>query len=232
MSENTTAVLTRTEPGLRRRLDETVGPRLRALEAVIGGTAATSTPDREYRFAREYRHYASGYPRIVSAALIALEDETARLPLVRNLWEEHGEGDLSVAHRLLMDAWVDSLAPHGSGSAVAPLPSTVRATQLLDAAADGTAAFQYGVVLGLEWTNTAQLGALLPTLRVTFSEESADRRYIVIHAEDDVQHAADLLAAAESCFTREHEIEAVLAGVVASIEADEHFWAGVSRFVF
>ena len=52
-------------------------------------------------FAREYYVYCFHFPRFLSACAANIPDDETRMPIIDNLWEEHGEGDLSKSHRIL-----------------------------------------------------------------------------------------------------------------------------------
>lgn len=211
------------------------GP-LHALLSLLLFSSSQSALDAsaEYRLLAEYGYYVDAYPRAVAYALTRVDSEEGRTPLVRNLWEEHGEGDTSAGHRHLMTKWLESVATAAELPAMQPfepLTSTVAARQLLESAYSKDAPFQYGVILGLEFTNTAQLGALLPRLALTRGHDAVDRRFIDVHIEGDDGHADDLLHGARFVLATDTAEFALLEGVRTSLQADTMFWEGINEML-
>jgi pyrroloquinoline quinone (PQQ) biosynthesis protein C len=52
-------------------------------------------------FAGQYCIYCMHFPRFLAAVASNIEDDKYRLPIIKNLWEEHGEGILEKSHRQL-----------------------------------------------------------------------------------------------------------------------------------
>lgn len=77
-------------------------------------------------FAEQYAVYCSYFPRFLAAAAANIPDDATRMPIVENLWEEHGEGKLDLSHRILYNRFA-----RGTGLAEAtiaapePLPTTM-----------------------------------------------------------------------------------------------------------
>jgi len=52
-------------------------------------------------FAEQYAIYCYHFPRFLAATAANIPDDVARFPIIENLWEEHGEGDITKSHRTL-----------------------------------------------------------------------------------------------------------------------------------
>ena len=77
-----------------------------------------------------YEAYAAIYSQCLANVLAQVDSERARMPLVENLWDEHGRGDPAGGHRLMMRTFVSSVerAFHPEGVEREPvLPSTTLA---------------------------------------------------------------------------------------------------------
>lgn len=54
-------------------------------------------------FAKQYGIYCRYFPRFLAAAASNIPDDETRMPLVENIWEEHGNGVLEKSHRVLFE---------------------------------------------------------------------------------------------------------------------------------
>ncbi len=54
-------------------------------------------------FAKEYYAYCFSFPRFLAACAANIPNDELRFSIIENLWEEHGEGDLSKSHRKLYE---------------------------------------------------------------------------------------------------------------------------------
>ena len=52
-------------------------------------------------FAEQYAIYCYHFPRFLAATAANIPDDKARFPIIKNLWEEHGEGNIEKSHRTL-----------------------------------------------------------------------------------------------------------------------------------
>lgn len=68
------------------------------LDLAFFNQADYSQKQEEY-FLIQYYHYIHNFPAMLIAALEKCQTDEQRLPLLKNLWEEHGEGDLNLSHR-------------------------------------------------------------------------------------------------------------------------------------
>jgi pyrroloquinoline quinone (PQQ) biosynthesis protein C len=212
-------------------LEESVNPSVRQLLQL----QLFSRPDEflplatEVQILKEYEQYTSVYPTCVALALSAISSEAARIPLVKNLWEEHGEGNRLCGHRYLMHCWVqsvNSLLDARQDLRNAPLHSTTQACDMLISMSGENALFRFGVILGLEYTNSRQLESLLARLPAS-SGSQIDRRYVDLHLEADEGHAEELMEVTPHLIKSSIDMTQVLQGARHSIQADMVFWTGV-----
>ena len=183
----------------------------------------------EVQILKEYETYTSIYPICVASALSAIPSEAARLPLVKNLWEEHGEGNPLRGHRYLMHCWVQSVSAMLDIQQTTQRPlvhSTPEACNLLMSASEESGLFRFGLILGLESTNIKQLEGLLTHLPAS-SRPEADRRYVDLHLEADEGHVEELLEAVPYLVKTDADLEQVLKGAHQSVQADIVFWTGI-----
>ncbi|AEJ41221.1 hypothetical protein TPY_3063 [Sulfobacillus acidophilus TPY] len=81
-------------------------------------------------FAVQYGYYSAHFPRILGAAIAAMEpDDAWWIPLADNLWDEAGRGVPGQSHQQLYRTFLVSVAPEwGDPNARPPLGDAVRRT--------------------------------------------------------------------------------------------------------
>ncbi|MGB1205800.1 MAG: TenA family transcriptional regulator [Chitinophagales bacterium] len=76
-------------------------------------------------FAEQYAIYCFHFPRFLAATAANIPDDTARFPIIENLWEEHGEGNIKKSHRTLYQNFAKALELNiGNLSTIKALDST------------------------------------------------------------------------------------------------------------
>lgn len=60
-------------------------------------------------FAKQYDVYCKHFPRFLAACAANITDDKTRMPIVENLWEEHGEGKMEGSHRILYENFMDGM---------------------------------------------------------------------------------------------------------------------------
>ncbi len=60
-------------------------------------------------FTEQYSIYCNYFPRFLAAAAANIVDDVTRMPIIENLWEEHGEGKLAKSHRVLFNQFAFAL---------------------------------------------------------------------------------------------------------------------------
>jgi hypothetical protein len=142
----------------------------------------------------QYKSYVDLFPILLSIGLTKLESDEARMPLVLNLWEEHGAGDPRRNHRALYAALLEYIATSTatSGNALRSVrgPAIERfRNQCKDALCQGDAYFAMGFLgPGTEEVTTA-LYTVLQHLLTPFGGAHIDT-FFALHCEADVEHAA------------------------------------------
>ena len=59
------------------------------------------TREQLRQFSWQYNHYCQAFPRLLAIVARKVPDGETRAPLIKNLWEENGEGNLDKSHRRL-----------------------------------------------------------------------------------------------------------------------------------
>jgi hypothetical protein len=182
---------------------------------------------------RQYQHYVEIFPKLLAIGISKLDDDEARMPLVANLWDEHGEGQISKAHRNLYKRLLEKVAeasPLASPLLTQEYRNSAKrfAVECLSEVSNGTASFAMGFLgPGTEGT-TMELYGILQNLLWTFALQDDDI-FFGPHCALDVEHAKLFTPAIEAVL-REGTFSGkgnYVAGVQKALELERKFWDGV-----
>jgi hypothetical protein len=182
---------------------------------------------------RQYQSYVEVFPRLLAIGISKLYDDESRLPLVANLWEEHGDGNLSKAHRKLYTGILTNVAEMfpfllvtlSEGYRAAAINFAVSAEAYLQKASAAAALGFLGP--GTEGT-TADLYRIIAKLLGPFSPYNIDT-FFSLHCDLDVQHAA-LFASAIRAVLKEdakHTQSEYVNGIATALTLECTFWDAV-----
>lgn len=182
---------------------------------------------------RQYQKYVEAFPRLLALGISKLESDEARLPLVANLWEEHGEGDLRRAHRNLYKAMLSRIADEFPSlvdvlTRQYSMPITRFVSDCETSLGQSTAASAMGFLgPGTEGT-TPELYGVLSGLLGPLKLEDEDT-FFNLHRAMDVEHAKlfspairIVLQAAPESGRREY-----VSGATAALRFERLFWDSV-----
>ena len=143
---------------------------------------------------RQYRFYCASFPQLLATLLARVDDELVRRPLVINLWEESGEGDLTKTHLKMLDRFISSWSkalnvidtdrrePQGPVSIFVSGASSYLKERSLPAA--------FGFIgPGTEGVTSQQYEIFLDGLRKYELVKEDDLQFFSAHIETDVRHA-------------------------------------------
>jgi pyrroloquinoline-quinone synthase len=186
-------------------------------------------------FASEYALCNSYFPRCLAAVAANVPDDVTRLPLIENIWEEHGLGDLGASHRTMFwrFAVACGLPETRPPTTQKPLATTADyAETLLGICREGHFLEGMGALgPGTELVTGRQYRRLLAGLQMTgrFTEE--DLVFFQLHIGLDDDHNADLEAAMAPWVTDLDSKERIRRGARRALELEIGFWDGLSQAV-
>jgi len=179
--------------------------------ARIDGDRATRAD--AIRWALQDRHVSRAFPVELATLVTLFPEPEQRMPLVENLWEEHGSGDVAASHVKLLDALLVSVGVTDLDAA--PTPGT---RAFLDVPATlGTLARLGAFCYANEYLALLEFPRLEDCFRRLFPDP--DLRYFASNAEADEGHTElieDLIAS--ECRT-ERDVAEVIAGAEAALDA-------------
>jgi pyrroloquinoline quinone (PQQ) biosynthesis protein C len=185
-------------------------------------------------FAMQYGVYCSYFPRFLSAAAANVPDDRTRMPIMENLWEEHGEGDIHRSHRVLYEQFAASLGISARKLYDAsPLPNTRACVEnLLDLCEEGHFLESLGALgPGTEFFTTEEYLLILGGLRKydLFTEE--DLTFWIVHTALDEEHYSEMIDSLRPWTKSSTEESMIRLGAIKAIELEILFWDGLEKYL-
>jgi pyrroloquinoline-quinone synthase len=181
-------------------------------------------------FVKEYNVYCNYFVRFLSACSANIPDDATRMPIIENLWEEHGEGDLNKSHRVLLERFAYAIGlNHEELYQVSPLYSTsICCENLLALSKDSHFLMSLGALgPGTEYFTSAEYSILAAGFKKynMFTEE--DLEFWTVHISLDDHHYSDMCTAIEPWLKTEESREWVRHGAKRAIDLELLFWDGL-----
>lgn len=173
---------------------------------------------------RQYRHYCSRFPKFLSLLLARSESEVARRPLIANLWEESGEGNLQNSHLQLLDRFLNATA--GGSPDVSPGAAVSKYVFEIERYLwNQPVAAAFGFIgPGTEEITSRQYSIFLEALRGYQLWSESDLIFFASHIEADVRHANLFWDALANICKSEEDWRQVKVGAEASLDLELTFW--------
>lgn len=197
------------------------------LERIRQGTL---TENQLKYFAGQYHIYCEHFPRFLAAAAANIPDDETRMPIIENLWEEHGEGNLQKSHRILFYKFaaglglsVDELHLH------APLPSTrICCENLLNICRNEPFIESLGALgPGTEFFTNEEYSIIANGLRNYNFLTEDHLEFWTVHIELDEHHYSDMVATLLPWCGKAENRYLIKSGARRAIELEILFWEGL-----
>lgn len=209
------------EPGIQEILNHPFIMRL--------NTADLSRDELRF-FAQQYHIYNSYFPRLLSAVAANIVDDKTRMPIIENLWEEHGSGKIDQSHRILYERFAGAVGlTLDELSEVEPLSTTsICCEHLLQTCLDDDFVTSLGVLgPGTEYfTNSEYIKILEGLSKYDFFSED-DLYFWKVHISLDEDHYAEMLEAIRPYCNNAEGRHKVKVGARKAIDLEILFWDGL-----
>lgn len=181
----------------------------------------------------QYGHYCEYFPRFLASAAAKVPHEEWREPIVRNLWEEHGEGNPARSHRVLYRRFLDSLAARTDSTSClrTPGPAVSRYLARLDEFfRDASPLEAIGAIgPGTEDVTPAQYAAILAGLATQPWAAGCDLEFFTVHVSADTAHADSFWEILHASIADEVSLAAVTRGARFALEREREFWDSLAE---
>lgn len=183
-------------------------------------------------FIGQYSYYCEYFPRFLSACAANIPSDVTRMPLIENLWEEHGEGKMKESHRVLFDNFAKAAGVSITDlKNTPPLITTEAAVKNL-----------FNVCLQSDYLKS--LGALGPGTEFFTNDEykiivkglkkykffnDKNLRFWTVHITMDEGHYQEMLSIIKPLAKSSKDRASIASGAKLAIELELLFWDGLEK---
>ncbi len=181
-------------------------------------------------FAKQYGEYCRHFPRFLAAAAGNIPDDKTRLPIVENLWEEHGEGKYAKSHRVLFNNFALALGLTEEELLEAEvLPSTqICCENLLNLCHDGHFLESLGALgPGTEYFTNEEYKIIAEGLKKYDFLTGEDIKFWTVHISLDEDHYSEMVHAIRPWADKLENRYKIKSGAKRAIDLELLFWDGL-----
>ncbi len=186
-------------------------------------------PQLQY-FAKQYSVYCHYFPRFLAAAAAKIPDDATRLPIVGNLWEEHGEGSVQKSHRVLYNKFAEAVGLSETElNAVEPLPTTrICCENMFNLCHQGQFLESLGALgPGTEFFTNREYTKISNGLRKYEFLNDEDIEFWLVHIALDEDHYSDMVKAMENWAHSLENKYLIKSGAKKAVDLEHLFWDGL-----
>lgn len=187
------------------------------------------------QMAVQYWHLSRGFPAILGFALGAFDTDRARWPIVKNLWDEHGEADMERGHRMMyrdfMRAVSDSLSENYEDliSSTMNVHTSVYLAGMKHLTGNSSKSRVAGQLAFFEAIAPKQCTIIAKALSefdpALFGKDMPGVLFWADHAEHDPTHIREILSICDA--VDDFRVSDFEFGVKESMVLEQVFWSGV-----
>lgn len=181
-------------------------------------------------FAKQYDVYCKHFPRFLAACAANITDDATRMPIVENLWEEHGEGNIKGSHRVLYEHFLKGCGINvDAQKEIIPLPSTlVCCENLLQICQGGHFLESLGALgPGTEFFTNEEYEIILSGLKKYDFLSEKDLEFWAVHISMDEEHYSEMLEAIAPWATTLENKFLIKSGAKKAVDLEILFWDGL-----
>lgn len=131
----------------------------------------------------QYYYYIDNFPQMLTLALLKCSTDEQRLPIISNLWEEHGSGDLNQSHRALYKQLLLKLNIELTGCTSQAIKNVISESNKTIEQYNYNDALVF-LSYGIEYTTPILYTKVLEKINMI----PKDRNFFQVHIEDDDAH--------------------------------------------
>jgi len=181
-------------------------------------------------FVEQYHIYNTYFPRLLAALASNIPDDKTRIPIIENLWEEHGSGVLEESHRVLYERFAKAVGVTTKELAkVEPLSTTsICCEHLLETCMNEDFITSLGVLgPGTEYFTNDEYGLIVEGLSKYDFLSNDDLQFWIVHISLDEDHYSEMLEVIEPWCTSAENRHRVKVGAKKAIDLEILFWDGL-----
>lgn len=188
------------------------------------------TTEQLKQFCIQYSWFCGYFPRSLSALASQVTTDETRLPLIKNLWEEHGEGSVSKCHRVLFEKFMNVLNFSEDNSVNnQPLKSTIFCVEeLFKYCSNSNFVRSLGAMgPGTEFFTSEEYIIIVEGLKKYNLFTQEDLEFWTVHIDGDDDHYSDIVMSLVPYLNTEENRNFVREGAIKAIELEILFWDGL-----
>jgi pyrroloquinoline-quinone synthase len=181
-------------------------------------------------FAEQYSVYCRYFPRFLAAAAANIPDDETRMPIIENLWEEHGEGKIIKSHRILFNRFAAGLGLSVQDlNKVKPLPTTaICCENLINLCHDGHFLESLGALgPGTEFFTNAEYSIIYNGLKKYEFLTENDLEFWSVHISLDEEHYSEMIGSLIPWANSLENKYLIKTGAKKAIDLEILFWDGL-----
>ncbi len=185
-------------------------------------------------FVEQYHIYNSYFPRLLAALAANITDDQTRIPIIENLWEEHGSGVLKHSHRVLFERFAKAVGLEKEDlDQVEPLSTTsICCEHLLETCMQDDFITSLGALgPGTEYFTNDEYQLIVDGLSKYDFLSKEDLEFWVVHISLDEDHYEDMLEVIRPWCTTAENRHKVKVGAKKAIDLEILFWDGLEDAV-
>jgi pyrroloquinoline quinone (PQQ) biosynthesis protein C len=181
-------------------------------------------------FAEQYYLISCAFNNFLFYACANINSEKIRLPLLENLFDEHGRGDLKGSHRELLKKFLNAINAKEINN-IKPLPSTQANIYGMEALCNNGSILEIIGALGpgCEAFTTEQYKKILNSLKRIYKFSDDDLIFFTEHIKHDPRHTDDIELILDQIINTDKEMNEVIRGAKQAIIFETILWDGIYK---
>ncbi|HIE45669.1 MAG TPA: DUF3050 domain-containing protein [Flavobacteriaceae bacterium] len=179
-------------------------------------------------FAEQYYLLSNSFCNFLFYACINIKSEEDRLPILINLWDENGNGNIKLSHRTLLKKFLDAVDKNINVENIVPLDSTkCYIANMLDLYKNSSVVeILSSLGTGCESLTTEQYKIILKSLRENYKFNDNELIFFIEHVYHDPKHSSDINIILEKLL-RNNNMQKAINSAKKAIHEEIKFWDGL-----
>ncbi|HIP13243.1 MAG TPA: iron-containing redox enzyme family protein [Arcobacter sp.] len=179
-------------------------------------------------FAEQYYLISCAFNKFLFNACGSIDSEEIREPLLENLYDEHGRGNLNNSHRELLKKFLAAVDIKNIDS-IKPLASTQANIYGMNFLCKNSSVLEILGALGpgCEAFTTEQYTRIYKALKKFYNFSEDDLIFFTEHIHHDPRHTSDIEEVISKAIESDHDITYVIEGAKKAIIFETLLWDGI-----
>ena len=178
-------------------------------------------------FAEQYFLLSSGFINLLFQACLNISSEEIKMPIVKNIWDEFGNGDIAKSHRNLLKIFIKA-----TGSATENIIALESTKKYINSISNLYSTWSEIEILsalsaGCESLTIEQYKIIIKPLINIYSFKSDDLVFFTEHIYHDPYHTAEIVSVLNQYLTDNENMSKAIMSANNAIKTEACFWTGL-----